>query len=503
MSHCCVAGCKNLFSRNSSLRFYRIPCGFRPFHANRRRLWVEAVQKANGNKKELTGNHRVCGAHFISGVASMDTNSPDFVPSVFPSSCTKPVQTRSQWAKRIMGCKKKLSGRNNAGKKNIKAGPESPVNLQDVPMETENEVSAQTQPPSSVPKEEDGLTEDATKPEKVESQETSSLNLTSCLKPQEVLSRLKYLHPVVVLKPLVLPKDVYQRENHDTACTGVSEPVEDEQQPEEQNSSDLSRAESPEPQQVSRVELSYPCNMCDRTFTAVHHLKRHKILHLKDSRKCLRCGVLFCRRHNHFFFQPTPCIQKTKTDSEDESSSSKEQHLESNLNPEKMEPSQITKIVDNTPPPSASVMDTPPGPDPKPLPNLLRKRPFVNRRGLMSVKPSPVPPPPIPVFTFLRYPVASFHLTSPVLDSPAVVVQPHLPKHPELPPSLKLFSPQYLTSALLHVQRNYEYILNKVPVSSNKIVVKEEENPVVICPVEQPVKKTKKEKIAYDLEIIL
>lgn len=336
-----------------------------------------------------------------------------------------------------------------------------------------------------------------TKPETVESQETSSLDIKPCLEPQEVLPQLKNLRPVVVLKPLVLPKEVYEREECDTAGACVSEPAEDEEQHEEQNSSDSSQADPPDPQQVSRVEPSYKCNMCDRTFTAIHHLKRHKILHLKDNRKCLRCGVLFCRRHNHFFFQPKLSIQKTETGSEDESSGSEEQNLDSNLNPEKMEPSQRTKTVDDTPP----VTDKPP--DPETLPKIIRKISFLNRHGLMSVRPSPVPPPPTPMFTFIRNTVASLHLTSPVLSYPAVIVQPHNPKHPELPPSLKLFSPQYLTSALLDVQRNYEYILSKVPVSSNKTVIKEEEKPVVICPVEQPVKKTKTEKIAYDLEITL
>lgn len=347
------------------------------------------------------------------------------------------------------------------------------------------------------------LTKDVIKPENVESQEISSLNIASCLKPQDVLSQLKYLRPVVVLKPIVLPKDVYRCEKRDTGCTSVPELVEDEQQHEEQNSPDSSLANSPEPgpEPVSRVELSYPCNMCDRSFTAIHHLKRHKILHLKDTRKCLRCGVLFCRRHNHFFFQSAPCIQKTQTEDEDESSGSEEQNLNSNLNPEKMEPSQITKPVDNTPPPSAALTDKPP--DPKVLPKLPHKIPFLNTHGLMSVRPSPVPPRPTPIFTFLRDTVASFHLQSPVLGYPAVVVHPQLPNHSELPPTLKLFSPQYLTSALLDVQRNYQLILSKVPTSSNKVVAKEEEKPVVICPVEQPVKKTKKEKIAYDLEIIL
>uniref|UniRef100_A0A8C2XD16 C2H2-type domain-containing protein n=1 Tax=Cyclopterus lumpus TaxID=8103 RepID=A0A8C2XD16_CYCLU len=40
---------------------------------------------------------------------------------------------------------------------------------------------------------------------------------------------------------------------------------------------------------------SFPCNMCDQSFTTSGNLKRHKLLHVKDGRKCPECGVLFCQ----------------------------------------------------------------------------------------------------------------------------------------------------------------------------------------------------------------
>ncbi|XP_026189533.1 uncharacterized protein LOC113146323 isoform X2 [Mastacembelus armatus] len=88
MSACCLSGCKNRHSSTTKLKFYRIPSGYRPFQANRRRLWLQAIQAVNGSTDGLGGNARVCSAHFISGEASMDHDSPDFVPSVF--TCSKP-----------------------------------------------------------------------------------------------------------------------------------------------------------------------------------------------------------------------------------------------------------------------------------------------------------------------------------------------------------------------------------------------------------------------------
>lgn len=67
MSACCVSGCKNRYSSASKLKFYRIPTGHRPFQANRRRLWLEAIRRATGSTEELKGNARICGAHFVSG----------------------------------------------------------------------------------------------------------------------------------------------------------------------------------------------------------------------------------------------------------------------------------------------------------------------------------------------------------------------------------------------------------------------------------------------------
>uniref|UniRef100_A0A672JEZ3 THAP-type domain-containing protein n=1 Tax=Salarias fasciatus TaxID=181472 RepID=A0A672JEZ3_SALFA len=85
MAFCDVYDCKNRLTRNASIRIFRVPPGMHPYLANKRHLWQEAIREANGSKQQtpLT-NPRVCEAHFISGEASSDFDSPDFVPSVFP-----------------------------------------------------------------------------------------------------------------------------------------------------------------------------------------------------------------------------------------------------------------------------------------------------------------------------------------------------------------------------------------------------------------------------------
>ncbi|XP_065114066.1 uncharacterized protein [Paramisgurnus dabryanus] len=80
MTGCCVYGCTNRYS-TKGLRFHRIPTGSHPFQKNRRRLWLQALKRVDND--DVKKNARVCSAHFISGEISMDSSSPDFVPSVF------------------------------------------------------------------------------------------------------------------------------------------------------------------------------------------------------------------------------------------------------------------------------------------------------------------------------------------------------------------------------------------------------------------------------------
>lgn len=72
---CCAVGCKNRYSKDSGIPFYRFP-----IDAERRAAWTSAV-----NRKDWVPNEHswICGAHFITGCKSNDPVSPDFTPSVF------------------------------------------------------------------------------------------------------------------------------------------------------------------------------------------------------------------------------------------------------------------------------------------------------------------------------------------------------------------------------------------------------------------------------------
>lgn len=67
MPVCCVNGCNNRYNPGSTVKFYRIPCGSRQFQIKRRRLWIEAIERANGSRSKIGADVRICGAHFITG----------------------------------------------------------------------------------------------------------------------------------------------------------------------------------------------------------------------------------------------------------------------------------------------------------------------------------------------------------------------------------------------------------------------------------------------------
>ncbi|KAK5603149.1 hypothetical protein CRENBAI_000145 [Crenichthys baileyi] len=739
MSFCCVSGCNNRYTPGTSIRFYRIPGGSRQFQVNRRRLWIEAIQRANGSSSEIGADVRICGAHFVTGEASTDPDRPNFVPTLF--TCTKQRQNPSKKAEWASGHQKRRqqkpygktktttatredeetentqalrkdaetenartlrkdaetenartlrkdaetenartlrkdaetenartlrkdaetenartlrkdaetenartlrkdaetenartlrkdaeteNGPENArtpekgrrDRKRTDFGERTPENRKNArtlrkdaetenartlrkdaetenartlrkdaetenartlrkdaetenartlrkdaetenartlrkDAETENARTLRkdaetenaqtlggdeetrklpTQPASespsdhqahplmetgdellteiqtllctSVSKEEEtedkkiydkdqGLTKSETGLIVSGLENKSSLNITpSQQKPPGGMLKPDKMNPVVLLKPLVLPQGAYQVDLRNEAFTAVS--------PKEwREETDMSQSGLTEPYLNTRDQPSFPCNLCDRTFTTSHYLKRHKLLHVRDVRKCLRCGALFCRRHNHVLFQtraePLP-------ESEESSSGSEDELLDNNVSKEKDETSKITKMVDHTlstqtgtPPDSPALTSSP----------LLKTFPLTDIRKplLVSVKPAAVPSPPSPIFRLPNNQGTLFQFKPLLSDSSPALSQPHLSQQPQLPSSLKIFSAQHLTSALLDVQRNYEYILSK---PKKDVKIKEEpEELVQICPDEPPVKQVKLEKIAYDLEMVI
>ncbi|KAI3357491.1 hypothetical protein L3Q82_015909 [Scortum barcoo] len=485
MPACCVSGCKNQHTPSGKVKLYKIPSASRSFQAKRRQLWLQAIQRVNGSTEELRGSARVCGAHFISGKASMDQDSPDFVPSVFTSPSSK---KKVKW---FYGRRKKRH--RTAKVKTVRV--DSPVDLHSSVLMEEMQMPSTP----SGPKEGERWTEVA------ETElETKTIKLKTTSSPNKASSSLNIpadIHkldkkiPIVRLKPVFVPAFGYLCEHCSQKFTKASQLLKHIWLHEEETSficeicgqHFTSRADFTEHQLAH--EPCFPCNMCERSFTTSHNLKRHKLLHVKDGRKCQKCGVLFCRRHNHVLFMPQAEFEQDADQKNDGGNVmiKNDLHKEPELN-------QTSEDNDEAPSSTSAAPSSPSAPLSKI--KKARRQPCHKEISLNNPVPvllSPVPPPPT-----LKYPnhqhISTQRWTLP--DYPANFVQPHLPQQPQLPPSLNIFSPQYLTSALLEVKRDYEYILSKPKAArSERQIVKEEQCELpLISPAEQRVKHIKKEK---------
>ncbi|XP_040050466.2 uncharacterized protein LOC120829919 [Gasterosteus aculeatus] len=402
MSACCVSGCKSTSA--GGLQFFKVPVGSMPFTANRRRLWLRALKRVNGSTKELARNSFVCGAHFKSQRAALNPDSPDFVPSVF--TCAK----RNRKKKR-----KSVYGRRQHHKADVEEKATPPV--VDSPMKIETlteEPKMETTP--------------------VKPNTSSSPHKASPLfKTAGGIPQLDKRSPFVLLKNIYRSSGGYQCEHCDQSVASVSQLMEHRKRHssfvcEKCGLSFERHADFTKHQCVP--EPFFLCNMCDRSFSTRPNLKRHRLMHVKDGRKCPTCGVLFCQRHNHVLFAPLP---PSITEYEEDSTATGPQNAYGTDRGHHAESSVAT--------------ETP--------------RPKISSEIFVPVlcKPPSQSGPPLPVTKVTRKsPTASCH---------ASFAQTLLPPHPELPPSLKLFSPKYLTSAFLQVKRNYEYILSK-PKGVNK-----------------------------------
>lgn len=337
----------------------------------------------------------------------------------------------------------------------------------------------------------------------INSQTTSCQNTTSpSFKLPRDFQMLDKRIPVVLLKPVFVPAGEYQCELCNQHFISASQLVKHKRLHEEERPficetcGKLFTSQADFTEHKCVPEKSFPCNICDRSFATNHNLKRHKLLHVKDGRKCGKCGVLFCRRHNHVVFTP-------RTESEQDSFMTEPQdldNLDNNLTPEtsqlkKPELNQTADMEDKakstitkTPLPKTTmrtVVFTPLNTGPLPKIHTVKIAPKIPVPVLRIPSSVPRPPPPGPRLSSDNH--------SMTFD------QPRLPQNADLPPSLRIFSPRYLTSALLEVHRDYKYILSKARDVKN-IFVKEEECELPLVP---PVKQEKKERTAYDLEIVL
>ncbi|XP_068191993.1 uncharacterized protein [Antennarius striatus] len=400
------------------------------------------------------------------GEASMDPDNPDYVPSVFPRS--EPAPSRKKRRKSLFGYRKKLK-----------------ANVQEemTPLKECSLVESQTSLSPSVSKDEETLTEGfQPEPEANTVDSETSISLSkpspSSKEPSNLLNQCKI--PLLCLRSVFVPECGYKCDQCNQVFILASQLVKHLQLHEKEeagekvimcercgtlftNQADFSQHKHPE-------EPSFPCNICDRSFATIQNLKRHKLLHVKDGRKCGKCGVLFCQLHNHILFQPQPESEQECPDTQSSLESDSSNSTDSDDENETNEPLQTVIVQPALPSP------------PKPFPKTHNPLPPPSHTKIISEIPIPkrinefLPPPPmVPKYSRNNFP-AGFG-------------------HPDLPRSLKMFSPGYLTSAFLEVHRNYEYIFNKSIVDKNEVIVKKD--PSV------EFKKEENYRIAYDVEIVL
>lgn len=327
----------------------------------------------------------------------------------------------------------------------------------------------------SVSKEEEtAIEEDETE---IQLQTTSTPNKASeTTQGSKGLSKLPAMIPILCLKSVFAPRVGYLCELCSQTFSRASELLKHKQLHENPVSCEVSEKVSTEQEELPEQapEPSFPCNICDRSFATTRSLKRHKLLHVKDDRRCPKCGIIFCLLHNHVLFVPLP---KNEQDSATDESLLQDADFNNEL-----EASEPFTAESGVKPNSFPLLDEPGrGAEASAAQSVVAIEPEPTRETL-----NPLPPPshliipnqvPLPKLKRLLNPHVSRCFRD---DYPADYVQLHLPRSPQLQPPLKIFSPQRLTSALLEVERNYEYILSA---------------PATV--------KCSKPRIAFDLEVVL
>ncbi|XP_061128812.1 uncharacterized protein LOC133150348 [Syngnathus typhle] len=463
MYACCVLGCPNRHTSGGKLKFYRLPTEYRAFQAKRRRLWLKVLQQVNGSAEELKENARICGAHFISGEPSVDQNNPDFVPSVF-TNVNSSSRPRSQSRRIVRGHGKWHWGHQvNQGARD--KSKEALIKDEDLVIQQPSLELIRIQPSQDAQTTQCAMTGEAS------TEETKS---DIEMRTPSPLLKFEKSSPVVLLKHIVAPSGVYLcelcNENFSTVTQLVRHKLEHEGQ-RSPHSGDV-QEEMPTKVLAEPDEPAFPCNICDRTFADRQLLKRHKLLHMRDVRKCQTCGVLFCQLHRRAPLVATPVIT---SESDDDCPVTESDDLERGEVGEQLNDFQTAWAF---------------------IP-LLRNaanqisEPQASASNMELEFFSEMPPPPFPI-----------HLLH--TKSEASMEAPLYPP-PKLPPALRMFSAQCLTSAFFKVQRNYNYILSKGTDVPNNIVVKKE--PLEISPDVPPDLPNEEPEdqgpTAYDLQIVL
>ncbi|KAM8830132.1 uncharacterized protein ACB058_018508 [Synchiropus picturatus] len=260
--------------------------------------------------------------------------------------------------------------------------------------------------------------------------------------------------PFVLLKSVLVGEDEYQCDRCTRTFTCVSRLVRHQQ------CKDGTISCSTDDDAV--VEASLPCNMCARRFSSANSLKRHKLLHVRDGRRCRTCGVLFCKLHSNIVIssQTTASESEDESTAELESSDLKQKSIETSTAKSNATTDQSTESDPWSFVPLLSKNGTTFSHDsatahlPSQLSDMCFKTPSKAPSSPPKCSPSVSSEPQPASFT-----TSSFKPKP--ADYPAGFIQPHLSRDPKLPPGLEMFASHYLTSAYLEVKRNHDYLLKR------------------------------------------
>ncbi|XP_072305138.1 uncharacterized protein [Eucyclogobius newberryi] len=300
MADCCIIGCDNKAKKRRDVKFYLLPTARSSLvsKVKRRQLWVEAIEKANGTSEGLSRDGaQICCAHFVSGQMSLDISDQDFVPSVFPKEHT--ANSRRQTLRPRSGVlaeTPKVTPKKKVERKPAKS-PEEVTSSNDIflpennycePLEDEDVLEEEeiTQPPNSqiiIEKQQIRI--------EYEKLKTPKLQIKSIVERFGQFRCEVCNSKFPTASGLVKHKQLHDQEQSDQ--DEILPPV-----------SDIVEKSEFIDEPVHVEDPSFQCNMCNRSFPTNHSLKRHKLLHVRDNRKCTQCGTMFCKRHNHVVAQP-------------------------------------------------------------------------------------------------------------------------------------------------------------------------------------------------------